>query len=154
MLRDLRQRLARALRLDEADAQSLPTRGQQVEVRAFVAESTGRATGVLIRVDAGALPRRPRIGRPLDGALSDRWDALGPEPIAVGVRIGHSRVAALDVVQLKPGDVLLADRGIDEPIEINLGDRRLGWGYPCRVGNRKAVQLSLEAQEAHEDGKR
>ena len=79
---------------------------------------------------------------------------MGPESITVKVEIGRGDVTALDVVRLKPGDVLLANRDIDAPIEVILGDRRLGWGYPCRVGDRKAVQLSLEAQEAQEDGKR
>lgn len=154
MLLDLRTRLARALRIDDADATFLPIRGQQVSVYATVTGSAGQVAQVCIRVDAAALPRRLRAGPTLVGELSSRWDAIGPETVAVQVGIGHGQVNALDVVRLKPGDVLLANRSIDAPIEVNLGDRRLGWGYPCRVGDRKAVQLSLEAQEAQEDGKR
>lgn len=149
MLRDLRQRVARALRLEDADAQSRPTRGQQVNVHASIAGGAGHTSCLLIRIDAAALPRQPRIGPTLDGGLSSRWDAVGAEPVALHVRIGRGRVAALDVMHLKHGDVLLADHGIGAPIEINVGDHRLGWGYPCQVGDRKAVQISLDAQEEH-----
>ena len=154
MLLDLRTRLARALRIDDADSTFRPTRGQQVSVYATVTGSAGHVAQVCISVDAAALPRRLRAGAALIRELSSRWDAIGPESIVVHVGIGRGQVNALDVVQLKPGDVLLSNRGIDAPIEVNLGNRRLGWGYPCRVGDRKAVQLSLEAQEAQEDGKR
>jgi flagellar motor switch/type III secretory pathway protein FliN len=154
MLLDLRTRLARALRLDDANSTALPIRGQQVTVHATVTGSASQVAQVCIRVDAASLPRRLRAGAALVGELSSRWDAMGPESITVKVEIGRGHVTALDVVRLKPGDVLLANRDIDAPIEVNLGDRRLGWGYPCRVGDRKAVQLSLEAQEAQEDGKR
>jgi flagellar motor switch/type III secretory pathway protein FliN len=154
MLLDLRTRLARTLRIDDADATFLPTRGQQISVYAEVTGSGGQVAQVCIRVDTAALPRRLRAGPALVSELSSRWDAIGPESIAVRVEIGRGHVNALDVLRLKPGDVLLANRGIDAPIEVNLGDRRLGWGYPCRVGDRKAVQLSVEAQEAKEDGKR
>jgi flagellar motor switch/type III secretory pathway protein FliN len=154
MLLDLRTRLARALRIDDADSTFRPTRGQQVSVYATVTGSAGHVAQVCISVDAAALPRRLRAGAALIRELSSRWDAIGPESIVVHVGIGRGQVNALDVVRLKPGDVLLSNRGIDAPIEVNLGNRRLGWGYPCRVGDRKAVQLSLEAQEAQEDGKR
>jgi flagellar motor switch/type III secretory pathway protein FliN len=149
MLRDLHQRVARALRLEDADAQSRPTRGQQVNVHASIAGGAGHTSCLLIRIDAAALPRRLRIGPTLGGELSSRWDAVGAEPVALHVQIGRGRVAAFDVMHLKHGDVLLADRGIGAPIEVNVGDHRLGWGYPCRVGNRKAVQISFDAQEEH-----
>jgi hypothetical protein len=149
MLRDLHQRVARALRLEDADAQSRPTRGQQVDVHASMTGSSGQTARLLMRVDTAALPYRLRIGPTLDGELSSRWDAVGAEPVALHVQIGRGCVAALDLVHLKHGDVLLTDRGIGAPIEVNLGDHHLGWGYPCRVGNRKAVQISLDAQEEH-----
>jgi len=67
--------------------------------------------------------------------------AFGPIPLDVTVRLGEGRLTLRDLRELKPRDVVLLDRRLDEPVDVALGGERKWVGRVGRVGNHLAVRI-------------
>jgi len=72
---------------------------------------------------------------PPDRAASNPFTDV---PIEITVSVGHARPTVRELLELASDAVLPLDRGVDDPVELYVGDRLIARG---------------ELQEAEEDGK-
>ena len=63
-------------------------------------------------------------------------------PISVHVRLGTTRLAFKDVMDLQVNDIVVLDKNIAEPVEILVENRTLFHGYPAQSGGRYAVVIA------------
>ncbi len=155
LIEDLLRRLARALGQPDGlplTEQPLAEGGQQMFV--IEAGTAGRKAALVLNIDPAAIRRPQRLSEKLAGALSGRWQALGASRARLKATIGPIRLGALELMQLKPGDVLQAERSIYEPIDVQVGSIAVGRAYPCKVGQHLALQFSVDMQDGRDDGKR
>jgi flagellar motor switch/type III secretory pathway protein FliN len=155
LIEDLLRRMARSLGQPEGLQlrEGLP---RESASQAFLVEvgMAGRGTALVLSVDPVAVHATPRRSGMAKRPLSGRWDALAASRTRLQASIGPISLGALELMQLKPGDVLQAERSIYEPIDVRAGDVSLGRAYPCRVEQRLALQFSLDKQDGRDDGKR
>lgn len=66
-------------------------------------------------------------------------------PIEVTVRVGRARPLVSELLAMRDGTVLALDRGLDEPVELYVGERLIARGQLEEVAGepgRLAVRLS------------
>jgi len=68
--------------------------------------------------------------------------ALSEVPLQVTVRLGSTRLALRELLELEVGSVLLLDREVGEPAEIMVGDRVIALGELVRVDNDLGVRIT------------
>ena len=68
--------------------------------------------------------------------------ALSEVPLQVTVRLGSTRLALRELLELEVGSVLLLDREVGEPAEIMVGDRLIALGELVRVDNDLGVRIT------------
>lgn len=73
---------------------------------------------------------------PPDRAASNPFTDV---PIEITVSVGHARPTVRELLELASDAVLPLDRGVDDPVELYVGDRLIARG---------------ELQEAEDDGER
>lgn len=78
-------------------------------------------------------------GRPLQPFS----DALADEFVDVGAVIGRSTISLTDLSQLVAGDVLVLDRGVEEPIEITVNDSEEPLGFASITEDDGQIALSF-----------
>ena len=67
--------------------------------------------------------------------------AMQDVPLAIHVVIGGGTLAAQELANLQPGDLLCLDRRIDSPLEIYLGENPIFFGIPGKHKGKAAVVL-------------
>jgi len=77
--------------------------------------------------------------RALEGAVRDVNVALTAE-------VGRAGVAIQEYLRLQPGDTLVLDQRVDDPLTISVAGRALFTGRPGRAGDRMAVRI-MEATD-------
>lgn len=100
---------------------------------------------------AATLPRhvlvpalRGRLGAPRSGreAPKSRLGALGATKVTAEAVLGQVELALGDLNNLGVGDVVILDRGVQDPVELRLaGGQRIGRGKLSRNAGRVAIQL-------------
>lgn len=143
-LRDLRARLATALRLPE-DAPWRPEASVPDAARRWVWRiEAGRGAALLeIAVDEALLVRRIRAGLPPAPApqrISRLAAALAPQPIVLSALVGRCRLTTAELAGLGEGDVVVLDRALDDPVAIAVD--RVPQARACTVAERDG-QLHL-----------
>ena len=61
---------------------------------------------------------RKAAKKPFTGKIQPFADGLRDQPVEVGAAIGRSRTRLDELTTLQPGDVLLLDRNLSEPVEL------------------------------------
>lgn len=66
---------------------------------------------------------------------------LAPMAVTVKTMLGAARVPASDLAQLEPGDVIVLDREVDEPLRVLIGNCERFAGSPGTRGKRMALRI-------------
>lgn len=74
--------------------------------------------------------------------LQTELSAMSEVPLEVTVRLGSARMTLGELLELRPGSVLLLDREVGEPAEILVGDRVVALGEMVRVDQDLGVRLT------------
>ncbi len=85
-----------------------------------------------------------------DATTQPRGDAATPltsVPIEITVSIGHARPPVRELLQLGQGSVLTLDRGLEDPVELYVGDRLIGMGVLEVVDGSSGGQLAVRLTE-------
>ncbi len=61
--------------------------------------------------------------------------------VPVIVELSSRRLPARDVLSLAPGDLIELPRRVDEPLDVLVGNTRVGCGEAVRIGERFGVRL-------------
>ena len=69
-------------------------------------------------------------------------EQLLPMNVRMRAMLGHTRVDAGDIANLQPGDVILLDREVDEPVRVMIGNCERFAGFVGTRGRKLALQLS------------
>ncbi len=69
-------------------------------------------------------------------------EQLLPMTIDIRAMLGNARVSALDIAHLQPGDVIMLDREVADPVHIMVGNCDSFAGSPGTRGKRLALQLT------------
>jgi flagellar motor switch protein FliM len=72
---------------------------------------------------------------------------LQQTPVSVKAQLACTALTLEEVMSLKPCDVLLLDKAIDEPVELIVEGRTLFHGQPAKSAGRHAVVIT----QAHWD---
>jgi len=62
-------------------------------------------------------------------------------PAVLKIRLGDSQVSLARLARLKPGDVIVLDKTIEEPLVAEFGGQRLFGGWGGRIGKQQAFQI-------------
>lgn len=83
---------------------------------------------------------RPRTGGREDAKVQD--DQLMPVSVPLRAMLGGARVDAVDLAQLAPGDVIVLDHLVEDPLRILVGNCERYAGFPGTRGRKMALQVS------------
>jgi flagellar motor switch protein FliM len=78
-------------------------------------------------------------------------EALAPLPLEVRAVLGTAELPLAELRRLQPGDVILLDQPVDQPLRVCLNGRACLRAWPGRVGSRQAI--SLERVVSHTSAK-
>lgn len=62
-------------------------------------------------------------------------------PVRIVARLGEATIPISQLFELKPGDVMILDQRVTEPISVCVEDQAKFQGWPGRIGHRQAVLL-------------
>jgi flagellar motor switch protein FliN/FliY len=80
-------------------------------------------------------------------ARKEGANPLTSVPIEITVSIGHARPPVRELLQLAEGSVLTLDRGLEDPVELYVGDRLIGMGVLEVVEGNGPGQLAVRLTE-------
>ncbi len=83
---------------------------------------------------------RPRSGGGDDAKVQD--EQLLPVTVPLRAMLGGARVDAVDLAQLAPGDVIVLDHLVEDPLRILVGNCERFAGFPGTKGRKMALQVS------------
>jgi flagellar motor switch/type III secretory pathway protein FliN len=151
MIADLAARIeaafgARAGAAPESVQVQDPWSGGSEALCAIVAEASGaEAVRMGIPLERAVAFRRGNMApRRQRAAPASREQAIGTTRVDVRARLGSASLALAELRGLSPGDVLILDRGLEEPAELLAGrdDQILGRG---RLDAAERITLILES---------
>ena len=64
-------------------------------------------------------------------------------PIEVTISVGRARPLVRELIKLQPDSVLPLDRGMDDPVELYVGDRLIARGELEEMEGENAGQLAV-----------
>lgn len=73
---------------------------------------------------------------------SSSLSALSELSLPVQIRIGAAQVTVGELMQISAGAVIALDRGVDEPVEIVIGDRVVARGELVSVEDEMGVRVT------------
>lgn len=71
-------------------------------------------------------------------------------PVEITVSVGRARISVADLLNLGPSAVLPLNRGIDEPVEVFVGDRLIARGILEELGPPNEGQIAVRMTEVAE----
>jgi len=69
-------------------------------------------------------------------------DHIYDVPVDVTAKLASAALTFEELMNLQPGDVVLLDRKVDEPIEVLAGDKLALYGRPAKSGGKYAVVIT------------
>jgi flagellar motor switch protein FliM len=75
-------------------------------------------------------------------------------PVTMCARLASMRLSFEEVLDLAPGDVLLLDKGLDEPVDLILRNETVFRGRPAQKDGQYAVLITERAADSHPDAPR
>lgn len=76
--------------------------------------------------------------------------SLTQVPIEITVSVGRARPLVRDLLKLDEGSVLTLDKSLDDPVELFVGDRLIGFGVLEVVEDGENARLSVRLTEVAE----
>jgi flagellar motor switch protein FliM len=70
--------------------------------------------------------------------------------VPVKAVLGRTTVTVRDVLELQPGDVMTLDTGVNEELEVRVGDLLKFYGIPGVKKNKVAVRITRVAKKEEE----
>lgn len=83
-----------------------------------------------------------RPNRSLQEQAKVKSDQLLPMSVQMRAMLGSTRVDAGDIANLQPGDVIVLEREVDEPLRVLIGNCERFAGFAGTRGRKMALQLS------------
>lgn len=83
-----------------------------------------------------------RPNRRSQTSMNVQEEQLGPMDVEVRAMLGAARVEAIDVANLRAGDVIVLDQKAEAPLRLLVGNCERYAGFPGTRGKRLALQLS------------
>lgn len=83
-----------------------------------------------------------RPNRSLQEQVKVKSEQLLPMSVQMRAMLGSTRVDAGDIVNLQPGDVIVLEREVDEPLRVLIGNCERFAGFAGTRGRKMALQLS------------
>lgn len=80
-------------------------------------------------------------------AREEKGNPLVQVPIEVMVAVGRARPSVQELLSLSRDSVLALDKGVDDPIELFVGDRLIGIGTLEVLGEGDTAKLAVRIQE-------
>lgn len=74
-------------------------------------------------------------------------DQLLPMTVPLRAMLGAARVDAVDLANLQPGDVIVLDHDVEQPLRVLVGNCERFAGSPGTRGRKMALQLSATVDE-------
>lgn len=84
---------------------------------------------------------------PADKSISDETNPFYGVPIEIVVSVGKARPLVRDLISLGENAVLPLDRGVDDPVEIYVGDRLVARGELEELDGEQAGRLAVRLTE-------
>lgn len=84
----------------------------------------------------------PAVGEGGSGTAGDSLDALLDVSMPVVIEIGRTSMTVQEVLQLTVGSVVELERGVGEPVDVYVGDRRLALGEVVVIGEHFGVRIT------------
>jgi len=84
---------------------------------------------------------------PEDGSGPSQESPFTQVPVEVAVCVGRARPKVRDLLRLGPGGVLPLDRGVDDAVELYVGDRLIARGELVEAEDGPAGQLAVRLTE-------
>lgn len=69
-------------------------------------------------------------------------EALLQVPLPVSVKLGESRIRGLDLINIVPGDIIMLNNSVSDPISIYLSGKPMFLGRPGRVKDSLAIKIN------------
>ncbi len=82
-----------------------------------------------------------------DGSTQGHESPFTQVPVEVAVCVGRARPKVRDLLRLGPGGVLPLDRGVDDPVELYVGDRLIARGELVEAEDGQSGQLAVRLTE-------
>jgi flagellar motor switch protein FliM len=73
-------------------------------------------------------------------------EAILAVPLRTNVRLGTSRIRGSEMLSLSPGDIILLDTRISDPVSVSIEGRRLYTARPGRNDERLCIRLNKKIQ--------
>lgn len=81
-----------------------------------------------------------------------RNPALRALPIEIRVSVGHARLSIAELLDLDPDAVLALDRGVEDRVELFVGDRLVAFGELTEADEDGKGRLAVRVVEVVETG--
>lgn len=99
----------------------------------------------------------PVLGKPIQARSNVPQDELArllmehvhQMPVAVTARLASTRLSFEEVLDLAPGDVLLIDKPLDEPVELIINNQTVFRGRPAQSAGQYAVFVTECVTDRH-----
>jgi flagellar motor switch protein FliM len=75
-------------------------------------------------------------------------DALFRVPIPLSATLGESKIRGRDLMSLKPGDVIILNAEVTDPVEVSISGRPVFFGRPGRIKDKLYVRLGERLSHA------
>lgn len=62
-------------------------------------------------------------------------------PLPLTVKLGEAKIKGRDLINLQPGDVVMLNTGVTDPLEVSISERPLFYARPGRVKDKIFVRL-------------
>jgi flagellar motor switch protein FliN/FliY len=74
---------------------------------------------------------------------TDVIDVLSEIPVEVSLELARRTMSAADVLAIKPGQVVAFDRSLEGPVDLYIGDHRLGRGHLVDIEGQAGVRVEV-----------
>lgn len=92
--------------------------------------------GIMASLDPGSVQAEETPG------VQERLHHLVRElPVEITIRLGSVALPLSQLAQLHPGDVLVLDQRINQPLAASVAGVEKMTGWPCRLGDRQSFQI-------------
>ena len=69
-------------------------------------------------------------------------DSLLSVPLPISVKLGESRIRGQELINLVPGDIIVLNNGISDPVKIFVSGKPMYLGRPGRIKDRICVKIN------------
>jgi len=79
-------------------------------------------------------------------------ESLMNVPMPMSVALGDARIRGRDLMDLKPGDIIMLDKSISEPVNVSISGRPMFLARPGKLKDQVAVKICDRVHGGPDDG--